>query len=253
METNTVHAIYFSPAMSTKKVVRAVASGISEQVVNYDITQGWKKEPVFSKNDIAVIGVPSYSGRVPKLASQYLSELSANNIPAIIICVYGNRAYEDTLIELKNICSESGFSVIGAGAFIARHSIFPNVAEGRPDPTDIEAARNFGQECLKKTEGGILHLTGNFPYREINSVPLVPKGDWHCDKCGICIKGCPTGAIDIYNPKKTDKNKCISCARCIEFCPVGSRKFKGVLYRVAKSQFTKNYNSRKENELFFLQ
>lgn len=253
MEINTVHAIYFSPALSTKKVVQAVANGISGQVVNYDITQGLKKEPVFSENDIVVIGVPSYSGRVPKLATQCLSELSANNIPAIIVCVYGNRAYEDTLLELNNICSESGFNVIGAGAFIARHSIFPNVADGRPDLADIEIASSFGQQCLNNLEGGLLNLTGNFPYREIASVPLVPKGDRHCDKCGICVKGCPTGAIDINSPGKTDKAKCISCSRCIELCPSGARKYRGLLYKIAQKQFTKKFNARKENELFFPQ
>lgn len=253
MNTITVHAIYFSPALSTKKVVKAVAGGISDNIVSHDITQGLKKTPEFSKDDIAVIGVPSYSGRVPALATKWLSQLKSDGIPAILVCVYGNRAYDDTLLELKNICVKSGFKPISAGAFIARHSIFPNVAEGRPDTTDTQAAYDFGKKSLENIREGELTLKGNFSYRDIASIPLNPRANRSCDKCGICVNACPTGAISMDNPRVTDKTLCISCARCIELCPTKSRQFRGILYKIVKRQFTKKNSAKKENEYFFLQ
>lgn len=249
MEAKGVHAIYFSPALSTKKIVKAVAAGISENVRTYDITQG-AKNIAFLENSIAVIGVPVYYGRVPSLAKEYLSQIKANGTPAILVCVYGNREFEDSLLELKNICIESGFKVISAGAFIARHSIFTNVAEGRPDSADLEAARNFGRESLKYKDKDNLILPGNIPYRPLGSIPFVPTGGWRCDNCGVCVKSCPTNAIDENKPKKTDKSKCISCGRCIELCPQKTRKYRSLIYFIAKKKFTKSNSGRKENKLF---
>lgn len=250
MEFKGVQAIYFSPALSTKKIVKAVAEGISENVTTYDITQG-AKNIAFLENNIVVIGVPSYYGRVPSLAKKHLSEIKANGTPAILVCAYGNREFEDTLLELRNICTESGFNVISAGAFIARHSIFTNVAEGRPNTTDLEEARNFGKQSLKHLNRGELNLPGNIPHRLTGSIPFVPTGGRSCDECGVCVKSCPTHAIDEKTPKKTDKNKCISCGRCIELCPQKTRKYRSLIYFIAKRKFTKMNSARKENKLFY--
>lgn len=225
MKENNVHAIYFSPALSTKKIVLAVSKGISESVLRYDITQGIKRMPTFAEGDVAVIGVPAYYGRVPALAKTYLSQFKANNTPLILVCVYGNREFEDTLLELKTICTACGFRVISAGAFIARHSIFTNVAGDRPDTADLKMAEAFGNESLERMGEGEMALPGNDPYRAMGAIPFVPKGGSRCDRCGICVKSCPTHAIGEDNPKKTDKSKCISCGRCIELCPKKTRKY----------------------------
>lgn len=254
METKTVHIVYFSPAHSTRQIVRAVAEGISKDIISHDITEGIEKPIAILEDELVIIGVPSYSGRVPILAAKYLSQIQANGTPAIIVCVYGNREYDDTLIELKDICSESGFIVLSAGAFIARHSIFPRIAEERPDVKDLEKAQEFGEKSLNlisKKDTVHLNVPGNKPYRGINTVPLSPKVNSKCNSCGICATHCPVGAIDKEDPRKTDKKKCMACARCIELCPKNARCFKGILYAFAEKRFFKKYANTKEIELFF--
>lgn len=61
------------------------------------------------------------------------------------VVVYGNRDYEDALLELHDILSENGFVVVAAGAFVARHSIFPDVAAGRPDRDDLDRMAEFAE------------------------------------------------------------------------------------------------------------
>lgn len=253
MTTQKVHTVYFSPAHSTREIVKTVAKGITEEATHYDITQGNETRLEFSANDIVVIGVPSYSGRVPALATERLSQIKGNGAAAILVCVYGNRAYEDTLLELKNICTEQGFHVKTAGAFIARHSIFPNVAASRPDRDDIEAAYDFGLQSRDFIDQKSVELTvkGNMPYRCISSIPLHPRGSSKCNKCGACAKQCTVGAIDMEKPRKTDKKRCIACGRCIEVCPRKARNFRGLLYKIVQRKFTKKFSVRKENELFF--
>jgi ferredoxin len=254
MEDKTVHAIYFSPAQSTKKIVEAVAQGISNNVICHNITLGIQESIDFKPNDRVVIGVPSYVGRVPALAAKYLSKIKANGTYAILVCVYGNREYQDTLLELSHISRDSGFIPICSGAFVARHSIFPDVASERPDQSDLEKAAQFGRQSLEYIKGEkslVLDLPGDYPYIEAKKVPLVPKTNSNCNQCGICVKNCPVGAIDPNNPEKTDKKMCIACTRCIYVCPQNARQFKGIKYNLVRRQFIKNNSERKEIEWFF--
>lgn len=252
-----VHTIYFSPALSTRKVVQAVAAGISDSVTHHDITQGIKTPIGLTANDIVVIGIPSYSGRVPVLASEHLSQIQGNGSAAILVCVYGNREFEDTLLELKNICTDNKFNIVSAAAFLARHSIFPNIAQGRPDEQDLTMARDFGcksQEfALQKIITQELHVSGNQPYRKVGKIPITPHSSAKCNACGICAAKCPTGAIDKDKPRRTDKRLCISCGRCIELCPQKARGYSGLIYKIAQRQFAEKFSRRKEIELFYPQ
>jgi ferredoxin len=248
-----VHAIFFSPARSTKKIVEAIAGGISKEFVVHDITQGIQKPVELCSNDIAVVGVPAYSGRVPELAAKYLSQIKGNGARAIVACAYGNRHYEDTLNELSNICVKIGFVPISSGAFVARHSIFPELGKGRPDQKDLHKAAQFGKQSVlhsRITHNGDLKAEGQTNYRPAGVVPLVAKSNSDCSFCGICARSCPVSAIDHHNPKKTDKKKCIACARCIEMCPYGARQFKGLMYQITRKRFVEKHQSRKEIEIY---
>lgn len=253
-----VHLIYYSPALSTRKVIRAIGKELNAPIKEHDITQGVEQPLFFTENDVVVFGIPVYAGRVPSFAAEYFQQIKGTSTPAILICVYGNREYDDALIELKDICQGNGFIPFAAGAFIARHSIFPNVGEGRPDDKDRLKFADFARKCLKKLdslkkESINLEVKGNRPYREPSKIPIIQTGDRMCDNCGTCVKMCPTQAISEKNPRKTNKDLCISCARCIAVCPQHSRKFRGLIYRIARHKFESKYiGERKEPEFFFI-
>ncbi|MCU4176519.1 4Fe-4S binding protein [Carboxylicivirga sp. N1Y90] len=247
-----VHAIFFSPARSTKKIVEAIASGISDEFIIHDITQGLHKTIELKADDIAVVGVPAFSGKVPPIAAQLISKIKGQGARAIVACAYGNCHYEDTLSELSNICVKAGFVPISSGAFVSRHSMFPELGKGRPDENDLAKARTFGKQSVKHSR---ITLKGELDTDIIPSnrpkgvVPAVVKSTSDCNFCNICTRSCPTGAISRDNPKKTDKKKCIACARCIEMCPYEARKFKGLMYQITKKRFVEKHQSRKENEI----
>ena len=96
-----------------------------------------------------------------------------------------------------------------------------------------------------------LKVRGNRPYKIPGKVPVYPKGDRKCSGCKACAKVCPAGAIDPSNPKKTDTSKCISCGRCVVVCPEHSRRFRGLLYKIAENKFLKAYSGRKEPDTYY--
>lgn len=194
---------------------------------------------------------PVYAGRIPALAADLFRQIDGHGMRAIVAVVYGNRDYDDALLELADIAVNDGFDVIAAGAFIAQHCIFPKVANGRPDTSDMAVAADFMERAKESDNLDISTIKGNRPYKKPGAVPLQPQTDENeCLSCGVCARECPTGAIDPVT-LATDKNKCITCCRCIAVCGSHARKFKGVKYATVSKIFCAQNSKRRRPELFF--
>lgn len=248
--------VAFSPTGGTKKVAETIISKFDGLVDEIDLTNAQNDFSVFSFNqdDVAVISVPSYGGRVPTLAAERIKKIKGNGARCIIVCVYGNRAYEDTLVELNDIAEQSGFNVVAAVGAIAEHSIIHQYATGRPDQQDEIELQSFGEKIFNKINNtdstSTLQIPGSRPYKKAGGAGLVPKADKHCTSCGLCAKNCPAQAISMTNPKMTDSTKCISCMRCVVECPKSARKVNGAMVSIAALAMKKACSVRKNNELY---
>lgn len=249
-----VYAIYFSPTKSTEKIVKILA----DEFGKYNDVDLCKKEGSFDfdfvKGDLCIIGVPSYGGRVPAVALDRMKDFKAEHTKTILVVSYGNRAYEDTVKELKDYVTAKGFSCIAAITAVAEHSIMHQFAAGRPDKEDEEQLVQFAKQISKKMENDTISddliVPGDTSYREYHGVPLKPKAGKKCSDCGLCAQSCPVGAIPLENPKITDKDVCISCMRCVEFCPSGARKVNRLLLKIASKKMKAVCADRKKNEIF---
>lgn len=143
-----LYNIVFSPTGGTKKVADCLTGALEGDVTTVDLTDSKQDLNAVSltKEDAAVISVPSYGGRVPAVAAERLGVVHGNGARAILVCVYGNRAYEDTLVELEDAAKQAGFQVIAAVAAIAEHSIARQFAAGRPDAQDIAQLSAFAEQ-----------------------------------------------------------------------------------------------------------
>lgn len=249
------YEIVFSPTGGTEKVIETLAAELSKEHKKIDLTD---RKTDFSKisltdEDIAIVAVPSYSGRVPATAAERVSKIRGNGAKAIIVCVYGNRAYEDTLVELQDSVQKAGFTTVAAVAAVAEHSIAHRYATGRPDTDDCGTLKGFAGKIREKLNSGdfsIPAIPGNRPYRKAGSLSIVPKMTARCTRCGKCALKCPVGAIDKDNPAKVDKHACISCMRCVRICPHNARKISRILLAIANRMLKKECSVRKECELY---
>lgn len=255
-----LNLLYFSATDTTEKVVRAIAKGICDNVIEYNITlpENRRREVNFTENDIVIVGVPVYAGRVPDFLAKYFDRIKGSNTYAVFIVVYGNREYDDALLELKNICVKNGFIGIAGAAFVGEHSYTEKLATGRPDTSDLNIAFNFGllikEKLLASEKQLLLHnltVRGKYPYREgMIYEPVMIDTDEICINCGTCSENCPMGAINKSNTKDIDINKCIRCCACIKKCPVNAKDIKYEPHKEFINILINKYCKRQEPELF---
>lgn len=240
---NTVEII-FSPTGGTEKVAHIISRQWSESTIKIDLSDSKAdfSKCIIDKEDQVLIAMPSFGGRAPAVAIERLKKIAGNGAKCTLVCVYGNRAYEDTLVEMEDAAKESGFQVV------AEHSIMPQYAAGRPDASDKKQLKQFAEQIAGKTEA-VVSIPGNRPYKKVGGAGLVPKVGKSCTKCGLCAESCPVQAIDPAS-FTADAKKCISCMRCVKQCPEKSRSVNGAMVSIAAMAIKKACSIRKENELY---
>lgn len=261
MTIQAIKTVFFSPTKTSQKIAQAISEGFSTSHLTEHINltpPDYTEKIQLSSDELAIIAVPVYAGRVAPVAKERLQNISGDNSPAILVVLYGNREYEDALIELKDIAESQSFRVIAAAAFIGEHSFSTEdqpTAHGRPDEKDLSMAREFGkkvQHTLDTNSVGEIQIPGNRPYRDgMPNLPFTPHVlEENCTQCEECISVCPTGAIALTDTIQINPESCTFCCACIKTCPESCISL-GETPMAEKAEWLHtNYSVRKEPEFF---
>lgn len=253
--------IYFSPTRTTRKIVEQIAAGLnSGEVEHYDLTRMPAGLDMQLVDGVAIIGVPVYAGRVPEIFLKRVQNLSATGVPAVLVALYGNRAFEDALVELRDVAMSMGFAVVAAGTFIGEHSYSTStqpIAANRPDVADLQNAREFGTVIARQLQESIRRATpeipGDVPYKE--RAPLggiAPETDRGvCTLCATCANVCPTFVIRVDGEVITEVENCIMCCACVKNCPEKARELKHPMVEARREMLINNCSEHKAPACFF--
>jgi ferredoxin len=265
MEIQSLKLVCFSPTGTTRAISEGIARGTGLRNMELiDITRpGARNRRLHTyENELLVVAVPVYMGRVPAILDEWLHSIEARKTPAVCVVVYGNRVYDNSLLELKDILIKCGSKPVAGAAFIGEHSFSSReipTAAGRPDVTDINHAEQFGRKIIDKLNSisspdkiSDITLPGNYPYGGVTNLWSVDfiEISGECTQCGLCSEGCPAGAIDPENSNSVDIEKCITCCACIKNCPQNARTMKPGLVKDAAIRLNRLYSERKEPVYF---
>lgn len=260
MQLQNITAVIFSATGNSKKLALAAARGMGKEtpkLLDCTAKDAVDQQVTLSEQEAAVFCAPVYAGRIPPTALEHLSRVKGCNTPAVVMVSFGNRDYDDALLELCDHCRKNGFVPVVAGAFVGKHT-FGSIAVDRPNAEDLKQATALGELAAQTlaqvgaaTELPPLWVQGNCPYKELKKLPcFAPKTGGSCNRCGACVKACPTGAIDAHNPSRTDKSRCISCFACVKTCPKQAKAPAGLLYRAMAGVLTKKLSTPVPNQVF---
>lgn len=273
MKIQRIQLIYFSATGTTQKVLRCMGETLAQElgaaVQEDDFTLPTAREQTVAcmPDELALVGTPVYAGRVPNVLLPYLKgQLTGSGAPAVPIVLFGNRNYDDALIELRDLLEAAGFRTVGGAAFVGEHSFSDILAAGRPDAADLKRAEEFAHalahkvrtlECVPEQPVPVNGQTPIRPYytprdrqgNPVNILKVKPKVNDRCDACGLCTEVCPMGSID-----RTDVRKytgiCIKCGACIKKCPQQARYYDDAGYLYHQHELEEGYTRRAEIELF---
>ena len=241
---------HFSPTGGTKKVADAIAAGFHTPVVELDLTKA-DSAITLGKHDALLAVLPVFAGRVPQISLERLSELKGSGQKAVAVVVYGNREYDDALLETKDALEANGFQVIAAAAFIAEHSIVRSISNRRPDAEDEALCRQFAADIMAKADDGVsVQVPGNTPYKALKPSAFHPAASESCVKCGVCAPQCPMCAIPLDDPSKTNHDLCINCMRCVLVCPMSSRALPDSFLTMITQMLNQNAAGYKKPSIF---
>lgn len=236
MKITRITIASFSPCGHTLEYARQMTYAIRErlpeatcQELNLTPLSAQEEPRSFSGEDLVLLCAPVYGGRIPTPGVARFGNLAAQNAPAILIATYGNRDFDDALLELAAIARNQGFWPVGAAACVAQHTLASECASGRPTEADVTSAMEFAASIESALAADAipkearLEVPGNPQLREFKPFPLPQTVNENCIMCGRCWSNCPTGAITVDFPAQVDKSQCIACMACVCICPTGAR------------------------------
>lgn len=276
MECKKVWSVWFSATGTTKKVVSSIAGELAQQLTlplkeySFNTPDKRTQDLTFESGDLVVLGVPVYAGRVPNLLLPYIRDhIHGNGALAVPVVLYGNRNFDDGLMELRNVMRDNGFYPIAAGAFVGEHSFSTTLGAGRPDTEDMALAHTLAVQTAEKITSmteipapvvveGCDPIRPYYTPRDRNGNPIttflkakpVTNPD-ACVKCGLCARLCPMGSID-WNDVSSVTGKCIKCCACVKNCPTGAKYFTDEGYLFHQHELEDVYGIRRAETKIFV-
>ena len=118
-----VSLVYFSSTKTTQRTVRAIGRALAKAfdipVQEYDFTlpNARSRKLHFTSDQLVIVGSPVYGGVMPLLVREYLAQyVTGEKTACVLAVIYGNRNFDDCLVEMQDLMEENGFEAVFVGS-----------------------------------------------------------------------------------------------------------------------------------------
>lgn len=232
-QTPKITLFYYTSTGNSLWVARALARELGSAEVVSIINRDEK--PRITESQLIGLIFPVHIWGVPRRVLEFLDHLSAMKVEYIFAVATHGGQVSNTLVQLKQVMQSKGLR-LSSGWEITMPSNY--IPWGGP----VSSAKQnilFAAACTKISyiaskinrrvempmEKGPLWQRIVFTWIYKISYPHIPEMannfwvDDRCNKCGLCVKLCPSQNITLNNDKLTWQNHCEQCLACIQWCP----------------------------------
>ncbi len=264
--------VFFSATGNTGQIVtetgRYLADSLGVPFESDDFTKPADHTAMrnFSEGDLVIFGTPTYAGRIPNKILPFVQTLfQGNGAFALPMVTFGNRSFDNSLVELAEELKKNNFHILAAGACACKHA-FAQIGNGRPNSDDEKHREAFcaavadkvftaSQPLPEIAIKGNSDLTGYYvplgldgqPAKFLKAKPVTDPAK--CDSCGTCADLCPMGSIEKEEPANVP-GICIKCHACVTHCHAGAKSFTDPAFLSHKAMLEEKYQRPAVSEFF---
>lgn len=138
------------------------------------------------------------------------------------VAVYGNRHYDDAVLELKTLGEAAGCVTLGAAAFVAQHCLNPDMGRGRPDASDLAVMKRFACSAARRWPCRF-HAASDVPgavrtRSTTDAVRARVAGRRNLYPLRPVRPDVPGRIIDSETYAVTEPERCLFCFGCVRIC-----------------------------------
>lgn len=271
-----IKGAFFSPTGNVKRIIYTMVQSMGKEldvpVEYFDFTALSMREKTLEvdSDTLLILGTPVYAGRVPNKILPFIQEnIKGNGGMVIPVVSFGNRSFDDALMELVLESENNGFRAAAAAAVVSEHAFAENLASGSPTKGELaeikafasQIALNLDEIAEKLAEGKHIKVDGNNPVgpyytplgldgEPAKFLKAKPKTDSEkCIGCMTCARSCPMQSID-YDDVTLVTGICIKCQACISICPTDAKYMDDPAFLSHKAMLEKTYREKKSSKFF---
>lgn len=224
---------YFSGTGNCLKVARDLAQALGDTQVK-SIP---KLDPGQDLSAFGRVGIvyPVYMFGLPLIVADFIGKLKITPEQYVFtVATYGGKSGSAPvqvarLFGQKGICLCGQFGIKMPGNYTPLYGALPAEKQQelfRKEQESIEIITSIiraGKEQAAKKDFFLFVWLSGLLYNACSpKIPFLDKKFWssqRCNSCGVCVRACPVGNIELSEGKPKWLHRCQQCMACLQWCP----------------------------------